>query len=192
MTDQILERENPGFDVGAYQDALLEIGWEKLESYDEVILMNYTIMGPIYPFEEMFHVMDEKDLDFWGISKFHKVDGDPFGIIKCGYLREHIQSHFIVARQDMVKSQAFHDYWEKMPVIKSYAESVAYHESYFTHHFEKRGFTWEVYANSDDLKELTDFPLLKVPTTMVRDKRCPIIKRRSFLCMIMMISSILQ
>lgn len=181
MTDQILERENSGFDVGAYQDALLEIGWEKLESYDEVILMNYTIMGPIYPFEEMFHVMDEKDLDFWGISKFHKVDGDPFGIIKCGYLREHIQSHFIVARQDMVKSQAFHDYWEKMPVIKSYAESVAYHESYFTHHFEKRGFTWEVYANSDDLKELTDFPLLKVPTTMVRDKRCPIIKRRSFM-----------
>ena len=47
LTDCVWERENKGLDVGAYQYALKRIGWEKLETYDEVILMNHTIMGPV-------------------------------------------------------------------------------------------------------------------------------------------------
>lgn len=180
LTDSILERENKGFDVGAYKEALYTIGWDKLYEYDEVILMNYTIMGPVYPFEEMFAAMDAKDLDFWGITKYHMVKADPYGIIKCGYLREHIQSHFIAVRKNMLMSDAYREYWEKMPFIKSYGESVAYHESYFTHHFAKRGFKWDVYVNTDDMKKFTEYPLLKAPKTLIKEKRCPIFKRRNF------------
>ena len=75
----IMERANTGFDVGAYKDALSQYGWEKLEMFDEVILMNYTIFGPLYPFEDMFQEMNGKDVDFWGITKHHKVDFDVFG-----------------------------------------------------------------------------------------------------------------
>ena len=164
LTDKILERENKGFDVGAYKEALLTIGWERLSAYDEVILMNYTIMGPVFPFGEMFNAMDARpELDFWGITKHHKVPFDPYGLIKCGYIREHIQSHFIAVRKTLMNSEEFHSYWENMPQIKSYGESVAYHESYFTHHFEKKGYKWDVYVNTDDLKEITEYPLLKRP-----------------------------
>lgn len=180
LTDQILERENKGFDVGAYQEALQTVGWEKLYTYDEVILMNYTIMGPVYPFAEMFEAMDARELDFWGITKYHEVKVDPYGMIKCGYLREHIQSHFIAVRKPMLTSGDFRDYWETMPVIKSYAESVAFHESYFTHHFAKKGFQWDVYVNTDDMKKFTEYPLLKAPAKLIAEKRCPIFKRRSF------------
>ena len=38
-----------------------------------MIMMNFTIMGPIYPFEEMFKKMDSKDLDFWGMTKHYKI-----------------------------------------------------------------------------------------------------------------------
>lgn len=180
LTNQILERKNKGFDVGAYKEALLSVGWEKLAEYEEVILMNYTIMGPVYPFAEMFASMDARKLDFWGITKFHEVKADPYGMIRCGYLREHIQSHFIAVRRSLLTSEAFRSYWEDMPVIKSYGESVALHESYFTHHFEKRGFAWDVYVNTDDMKDLTEFPLLKAPRKLLEEKRCPIFKRRSF------------
>lgn len=181
ITDQILERENKGFDVGAYKEALLTLGWEKLAEYDEVILMNYTIMGPVYPFSEMFEAMDAREeLDFWGITKHHMVPFDPYGIIKCGYIREHIQSHFIAVRKAMLTSEAYHEYWENMPKIKSYGESVAYHESYFTHHFEKKGFKWDVYVNTDDMKKITEYPLLKRPKQLMEEKRCPIFKRRNF------------
>lgn len=181
LTDKILERENKGFDVGAYKEALLTIGWERLSAYDEVILMNYTIMGPVFPFGEMFNAMDARpELDFWGITKHHKVPFDPYGLIKCGYIREHIQSHFIAVRKTLMNSEEFHSYWENMPQIKSYGESVAYHESYFTHHFEKKGYKWDVYVNTDDLKEITEYPLLKRPRQLMEQKRCPIFKRRNF------------
>lgn len=180
LTGELLERKNKGFDVGAYKEALQNIGWDRLSTYDEVILMNYTIMGPVYPFSEMFETMEKKDLDFWGITKYHEVRVDPYGMIKCGYLREHIQSHFIAVRHNMLVSDDFQKYWEDMPEIKSYGQSVAYHESYFTHHFAKRGYRWDVYVNTDDLKKFTEYPLLKVPKKLIKEKRCPIFKRRSF------------
>ena len=40
LADCIVERNNTGFDVGAYKEALQTIGWEELSKYDEVILMN--------------------------------------------------------------------------------------------------------------------------------------------------------
>ena len=36
----VMRRENKGFDVWAYKSALESFGWEKLQSYDEVIMMN--------------------------------------------------------------------------------------------------------------------------------------------------------
>jgi len=181
FTQDILIRKNTGFDVWAYKEAIESIGFEKLKTYDEVILMNYTIMGPVHPFAEMFTAMSEKDLDFWGLTKYHMVPYDPWGLIECGYIREHIQSHFIVIRNKMLKSEAFEEYWTQMRPIKSYQESVSYHESFFTHHFHSKGYKWDVYVDTDDLKDYTLAPINMAPTALIRDKRCPIFKRRSFM-----------
>lgn len=78
-TNNLIVRPNEGFDVWAYKTAMESYGWEKLVSFDEVVLFNATIMGPVYPFSEMFETMDQRDLDFWGITKFHKVPQEPFG-----------------------------------------------------------------------------------------------------------------
>ena len=76
---KVLVRENKGFDVWAYKTALETYGWKKLEEFDEVIMLNNTIMGPVYPFAETFEKMDAKNLDFWGLTKYFKIKGDPFG-----------------------------------------------------------------------------------------------------------------
>lgn len=72
FTDDILVRENKGFDVWAYKEAMEKLGWERLGNYDEIILMNYTIAGPVYPFEDMFHSMNGKDIDFGELHNFTK------------------------------------------------------------------------------------------------------------------------
>lgn len=77
-TSKLIVRENKGFDVWAYKTALDSYGWHKLEQFDEIVLFNATIMGPVYPFSEMFEAMSKRDLDFWGITKFHRVEHDPF------------------------------------------------------------------------------------------------------------------
>ena len=181
IADTIFERKNVGFDVWGYKEALEKIGWEELYKYDEVILMNYTIMGPIYPFKEMFDTMAKKDLDFWGITKYHKVDFDPFGIIECGYIPEHLQSHFIAIRKKMLKSKEFKEYWKKMPMIHSYNESVAFHETKLTYKFGKLGYKWEAYVETKDMESLTHCPILFYPSQIIEEKKCPIFKRRSFM-----------
>lgn len=180
ITKNILERENKGLDAWAYKEALESVGWENLKLYDEIILMNHTIMGPIYPFKDMFDTMNQKDLDFWGLTKFHEVSYDPFGIIECGYIPEHIQSHFIVVRKSILNSNEFQKYWDDLPEINSYEESIAFHEAKFTKHFEELGFSWEVYVDTDDLKDFTHYPFMYDTVNLIKNKRCPVFKRRSF------------
>lgn len=179
-SDNIIIRENKGFDVWAYKTALETVGWDKLEEYDEVILMNFTIMGPLYPFSEMFQKMDEKDVDFWGLTLFHQAPFDPFGKIKYGYLPLHLQSHFIAVRKEMIKSSEFQQYWNEMPMINSYEEAVCWHEAIFTKTFEDLGYKWDVYMDTRDMTKYCYCPILFAPMELVKNRRCPIIKRRNF------------
>ena len=58
-----IERENIGFDVGAYREALLTLGREKLAEYEEIVLMNYTLAGPVCSLAAMFPAMDARPAD---------------------------------------------------------------------------------------------------------------------------------
>lgn len=181
FTENILVRENKGFDVWAYKTAMEQYGWEKLDNYDEILLMNFTLMGPVYPFKEMFDAMDKKDLDFWGITQFYKTDFDPFGTMEEGYLPDHIQSHFIAIRKSLIATPEFHSYWDDMPMITGYIDSISRHEAKFTKHFGDMGYKWTVYADAEDYKELSHQPAVGMAKKMVAEKRCPIFKRRSFM-----------
>ena len=177
---QFLERENAGFDVWAYKTALEHYGWETLTEYDEVVLMNHTIMGPIYPFSEMFAEMNNRDVDFWGITKFHNYPfGDPFDT-GYGYIPEHIQSHFIAIRKSLLRSQAFHTYWMNRPMIHNYEEAIGKHEAIFTKHFADLGFCWDVYVDTSDFEGFTSYPLFYCPTALIEKYRCPVFKRKEF------------
>lgn len=180
ITSDIIVRDNIGLDVAAYKTAMEYVGWEGLRSYDEMIFFNHTIMGPVYPFEEMFAEMDTRDLDFWGITKYGQESFDPFGYSPYGYLPEHIQTHFLAFRKSLTNSIDFKVYWDEMPEIKSYNDSVGYFESIFTKMFEEKGFTWDVYVNTDEYEGITTFPLMNCARELLEQKRCPIFKRRTF------------
>lgn len=173
-TKTIIVRENKGLDVAAYKQAILTLGWEKLESYDEVICLNDTVMGPVYPFREMFACMDRKDVDFWGITAYagETVDKEQ--------IPTHLQAYWHAYRRSLVSSPAFHEYWETMPLWKDYAEVTRKHEMTFTKHFTDLGFTWASYIDWRKYQGYSSYPLLYMPMQIVRDDRCAIFKRRSF------------
>ena len=173
-------RENTGFDVWAYKEGLEYIGWDRLESYDEVIMVNSTIMGPVYPLKETFDKMDSQDVDFWGITMYFTQPWDPSGCCRYGYIPDHIQSHWIACRRSLVQSEEFHKYWEEMPMITTYWEAVGKHEMIFTKHFEDLGFKKGLSVDMEDLRTYNSYPLMMCPTKIVKEKRCPIFKRRMF------------
>lgn len=177
--DQLIVRENKGFDVWAYKTALDHYGWDKLVEYDEIIMMNHTIMGPLYPFSEMFAEMNERDLDFWGITKYHKHPSNPFNIV-YGYTPEHIQSHFIAVRRSMIESYEYQKYWNERPEIRGYEDAVGKHEAVFTKYFADMGFKWTVYTDTSDMEGYVPYPLMDDPRKVILEKKCPIFKRKSF------------
>lgn len=117
LADKVIVRENTGLDVWAYKTAMDSYGWERLAEFDEIVLLNSTIMGPVHPFAEMFDDMAGRDLDFWGPTWFHEVRDSNYGSSTYGYIPRHLQSHFHVYRRSLVTSEAFQSYWDEMPEI---------------------------------------------------------------------------
>jgi len=181
LTEDVLTRENEGFDAWAIKTGLEYIGWDKLKQYDELVLLNDTVYGPIYPFEIMFDEMNKRNLDFWGITK-HGEYHDPYGLTKKGIFPEHIQSYFIAIDKNMFSHPEYQNYWSDLRKFKSWKETVALHEVQFTKHFAELGFKWDVYISPD--KELSDYSdvslILQMAYELVKNRKCPVIKRKSF------------
>lgn len=180
IADEVVVRENKGFDITSYKLGIERYGYEELNQFDEVMVLNSTTYGPFYPFSEMFAAMDQRDVDFWGITKFHQVPFDPFGTIKYGYIPEHIQSYFMVFRRSFFETEDFQNFWRNLPQIHSYEEAVGFYETVFTKDFSDKGYKWDVYVNSSDLEHYTYDPLRDFPRRMIEERKCPVIKRRSF------------
>jgi len=170
-------RVNQGFDVWAYKEGLENKGWDSLESFDEIVLMNFTIVGPVNSFVEMFETMDSRDVDFWGITEHHGSKFEP----DFENIPRHLQSHFIAIRKRMHSSVEFRGYWENIEPIEGYWDSVLKHESRFTQRFESMGFKHEAYVDTSDLYDFYQYPLFNNPVELIANRNCPIFKRKSFL-----------
>ncbi|MEO7433408.1 MAG: rhamnan synthesis F family protein [Dokdonella sp.] len=175
VSDDVLVRVNTGFDVGGYQEGLEILGRAAVESYDELLLLNYTFFAPIFPLAEMFEAMESRACDFWGISAHKELRPNP--LTGGDVLPFHIQSHFIAVRKPLLDSDAFWSYWSQMPPIRSYVDSITHHESRFTQHFGSLGHAFSVYMDLEDFH--TAHPMLMEVDRMI-EMRCPIIKRRAF------------
>lgn len=139
----IIQRENKGLDFGAWKDALLEIGRTEIQKYDQVALFNNSCFSPLWNIDEMFAKMDEKSLDFWGDMLFpYSSDGTYIGK-DC--IPEHLQSFLTVYNNNVLKSNVFWDFWEKMPVYNNYIDVVANCETQFTKILSDAGFKYEPY-----------------------------------------------
>ena len=174
----VLERENTGFDVGAYRDAVLQIGLDMLLQYDEVVLMNYTLAGPVGDVAAMFAAMDGRpELDFWGLTRHYAMRSHRFGGAKA-MVPEHIQSHFVVVRSRMMAD--FFAYWQAAALPASYEDSVRLHETQFTAHFAALGYRWDTFVDTKDLASLFVNPIMACPKLLLADRGCPFFTRRSF------------
>ena len=171
-TNKIIIRENKGLDAQAYKEGLLFYGWDKLKNFDEIIMCNTTCFAPIFPFDEMFKKITEKECDFWGLWRWKAPQKSKW--IK-GY---HIPSFFYAYRNSLVKTKDFKEYWDTMPQIKTYKDAVLYHEQRQTPFFVAKGYKYEVCY--DLTKYETDkeyWPITKEAKICEKEK-FPFIKRR--------------
>ena len=174
--DEVLERPNEGLDVGAYRAGLEHLGWDRLADFDELILTNHTYYAPVRPWEEVLtRAEDWRGISFWGMTEHDVMHPHPF--LAKRELPRHIQSHWIAVRRRLLTDPAFRAYWEQMPPVSSYRDSIQWHESRFTGHFADLGHTYEVAFPVDRYR--SDNPAIEEAPALLADG-CPLLKRRAF------------
>lgn len=176
VADDVLVRENEGFDVGGYFAGLRHLGWDAVAGLNALVLANNTFFAPVAPWEPVLEAAAaHPEASFWGLSEHAELRPHPFLATKV--MPRHLQSHFLVVRPRLLTDPAFREYWETMPPIESYNDSVAHHESRFTEHFHSLGhtsfaaFPVERYRGAN--------PSLDDAGSLLADG-CPALKRRLF------------
>ena len=173
--DEILQRPNEGLDVGAYRAGLEHLGWERLADFDELILTNHTYYAPLHPWEEVLtRAAGWEGISFWGMTEHAAMRPHPF--LARRELPRHLQSHWIAVRRGLLTAPDFREYWERMPPVSSYRDSIQWHESRLTGHFAELGHTWQVAFPVDRYRSAN--PAIEEAPALLVDG-CPLLKRRA-------------
>lgn len=177
--DNILFRQNVGYDAGAYREALCkEIGWDEVKRYDQLVLFNNSFFGPFYPMEEIFAKMSSQQADFWGITEHGEY------AVNTERGTKHVQSYFLVINNSLLQSREFESYWMQMSGYSgTLQEAISEFELTFTEYFERRGYKRAVYADSavfEGSLERPCNPYLYESFYLISEKRMPFLKCKNF------------
>jgi rhamnosyltransferase len=132
---RVLINNNTGYDFYMWKLALESAD---LSQYDEVILMNSSIYGPIMPIETVFAEMDTRDCDFWGITE-------------CFQRQPHVQSYFLVFKKGVITSPAFTAFWEGVLPYRDKLQVIMSYETGLTRWMLESGFRMGVYRGFESL-----------------------------------------
>lgn len=179
--DDLFVRENRGFDAWAYKEAIKYIGWDELRKFDEFVITNHTIFGPIFPFQQIFSRMDENPCDFWGMytgygdKTVKSWGGHPLPNGKPDF----IASNFLVFKRSVLHSCEFYQFWNQLPEIKTYFESSIYFEFSMTEKLSDAGFVWAT-ADECRLRHVYQNPTVNGAFYALSELNIPIIRRKAF------------
>ena len=161
---EILERKNEGYDFHAYKEGYLFLKNSHQLIMDELIFCNSSCYGPVTPLEEVFRIMDEKDVDFWGLTQWHSPPWP-----------DHIQSYFLVFRKSIYSSLDFEKYWQRLPDLHNRKEAIEKCEVLLTRYFAQRGYKWDTFIKPCR----ADYSMTFVYEGLMNG--LPVVKRKFFL-----------
>jgi len=178
LCDQVIERENIGFDFGAWKDAIRIIGLDAVSSFDQLVLMNDTCFGPVSDFENFISSSRMIEFDFWGISEHRAVDH--LFRKSDGGAPAHLQSYFLLFNKIVVKSDSFIGFWQSVEYCDNVNDVIWKYETRLTQKLLIAGFRYGSYVNTTDpINFYLDYAT-RYPVYMLRNGS-PFIKVKGFL-----------
>lgn len=150
----VINRENVGYDFYSYKVGLESIN---CENYNEILICNDSVYGPLIDIELIFDKMKDSKADFWGITSSNS-------------LNFHIQSYFIVFRKQIIMNEIFKQFWKNLKVLDNKEDIIKSCEVGLSQLLYKNNFKSDTYVKdlklelkkSDNFKSLIT-KLLKSP-----------------------------
>lgn len=128
--------ENVGFDFSMWRRAIARTD---LDAWDEIVLANSSVFGPIYPLGPLFAQMAEQPCDAWGMT-----ENDDFAW--------HLQSFFLVFRRPVLESAIFRQFWESVLPYKDKDQVIRSYEIGLSRLLLDHGFRLRTFAPTEELE----------------------------------------
>ena len=129
ICSKVIIKKNKGYDWGAYLSGI-RAGDYKLRR--QVLFMNDSTFGPLFPLNEMFTKMSKVNCDCWGITDSYEK-------------KYHIQSYFFVINQKLLSSKEFENFWNKFKLYNNRLNVVKKYELGFSQYLIRKGFKLDAY-----------------------------------------------
>lgn len=170
-------------DVAACGKAIMEhITLDGLTQYDELVLFNDSFYGPIWSFTQVVEEMEQKNVDFWGIT----LCDERLEVLinqREVYKTKYIQRYFMVFNKQLVASDTFSEGWKLVLSKETAQEQIDQYEEYFTEKLEAAGYQWDTYIHLDELKSKKENMVSydeHMPDYMLIEKKSPVLLKEIF------------
>jgi lipopolysaccharide biosynthesis protein len=153
--------EHGEYDFGSWKRMSNKIGWEKIQNYDELILVNDSIYFPIFPLRNIFEEFESSDAGFGGLIKNYEI-------------YPHIQSFFMMFKKEILLDCDFKHFLEGVSAQSCVNDVINNYEIGLSKYLYSRNYKSYAFIDKIRKKDLTAYPidLLK--------KSFPAIKRKVF------------
>lgn len=128
---KVIVRENTGYDFMSYKTGLESFAYQ---DYNEVVICNDSVYGPIHPLKKLFEEMRNSRCDFWGVTDNMKIS-------------YHLQSYFLVFKNNVLQSNVFKTFWRQVKVLNNKDDIIEQYEVGLTQYLCKAGFEVRGYIN---------------------------------------------
>ncbi|MBP5616155.1 MAG: hypothetical protein J6X42_06410 [Alphaproteobacteria bacterium] len=142
------------YDFGSWQILIHHIGWEKIMTYDEMIICNDSVYGPMSNMQNIFDYMDLRDYDFWGLTENY-------------HSNYHLDSYFMVFKNDVLVHPKFHEFWSNIVPTQNRKT----YESILTPFLTELGFSGNSY-----IKNYRKEDPLSYPVRLLKFNRMPFVR----------------
>ena len=158
------------YDFGSWQELINIIGWEKLSEYDELILTNDSVFGPLYPIKELFDKIEkDRQWDICGMIEESSFRKEQTGV----KLYNFIQSYFLVIKKKVFNSNKFKDFMQNIKILDNKNDVVFYGEISLSQLFIEEGYTIKKYISGRK-------DPYKMWKSLIKYDRFPFIKKAKF------------
>ncbi len=179
MGCRIVEMISPGTSANRYMKGLMSANDN--EKYDEVVFVDDTFFGPIYPLDQVFRKMDDTFVhnDFWTITGQTKEEYERGSNLPGRIMPIDRQFNFLVLKTNVLSSEIFKNFFVKIPTFKDENDELYNFEFRLTELLTSNGFKYGSYISGEKLPR--NFrPNLFYPYELIADEKSPILKKDSF------------
>lgn len=153
------------YDFGSYRrglDYLRKNGYLEEGITDELIMMNDSCYGPVYPFSESIDKMKNEDWDFWGYVGNWSVSF-------------HLCSFFYVFNRKIIESRLLDEFMCRVDGEVDRSTAISEFEIKLTEVLSGQGMKAKAFVADGEERGINHRNIL----TLLRDYRVPLIKKRS-------------